>query len=211
VTGESNETAFTMVRIGYDPAEVDERLADLRTRLAASDRRSAALENMLRNAVAQASQLLHTLDHDPRGAAGRATEAPERARSGESDRADDAPDGRASVGADAAASRDTVASSPHRRQGLPADVRAGTAETVQPMTTETTQWVRGTIREISRTEAGATIWVVPEDQPQSVVSFFFTNEAVGQEAVEFVCAGFAAGETVRVWHNERSGIEIEHA
>jgi hypothetical protein len=197
-----------MVRIGYDTAEVDERLADLQTRLAASLRRSAALEEMLRSAVAQATQLLHTLDDEPPVAGhDERTSGPQLVRARESVRANSTAGADESLVAESTASAAAAESNALREEGAPAGKTGAMGE--QPMAGDV-QWVNGTIREVSRTEAGATIWVVPEDQPQSVVSFFFTNDSVGREAVEFVCGSFGAGETVRVWHRERSGLEIEH-
>ncbi len=79
----------------------------------------------------------------------------------------------------------------------------------KPPTPGELQWIRGTIRKIVDTEAGLTVWVVPEDQPQTAVSISFTEDEVGPEAVAYVCASFGAGDQVRIGHVERHGHDIE--
>lgn len=208
VTRVSNEAGFTVVRDGYDPVEVDERLAELQTQLAVATKRSAALERVLRATVAGATELLERPDseiavatgREPRLDQGRQSQQPDRVEISEPTNTRDA------VAAAPAAALDTTQPVPDRAASDPASQAIGVAE---PTASPERQWIRGTIREISRTEAGATIWVVPEDQPQSLVSIFFTNEEVGLEAVAYVCASFEAGESVRVWHTDRLGHDIE--
>ncbi len=208
VTRISNEAGFTLVRDGYDPVEVEEQLAELQTQLAVAMKRSAALERVLRATVAEATELLERLDseigvatgREPRLDQGRQSQRPDRVEITEPTNTRDA------VAAAPAVALDTAQPVPDRAAGDAASQAMGVTE---PTTSPERQWIRGTIRQISRTEAGATIWVVPEDQPQSVVSIFFTNEEVGPEAVAYVCASFEAGESVRVWHTDRKGHNIE--
>ncbi len=208
VTRTSNEAGFTLVRDGYDPVEVEEQLAELQTQLAVATIRSAALERVLRATVAEATELLERLDSEigvatggePRLDQGRQSQRPDRVEITEPTNTRDA------VAAAPAVALDTAQPAPDRAASDAASQAMGVTE---PTTSPERQWIRGTIRQISRTEAGATIWVVPEEQPQSVVSIFFTNEEVGPEAVAYVCASFEAGESVRVWHTDRQGHTIE--
>ena len=197
-----------MVRMGYDPAEVDERLADLQTRLAVSTKRSAALERLLRTTVAEATELLHRLDSETTAAAGPERRLEQPPQSQQPDRVEipEATNTRNPMVAAPAAAPDTAPPEPDRTAS-----QAGSQaiDVAGPPTSPERQSILGTVRKISRTEAGATIWVVPEGQPQSLVSISFTNEEVGREGVAHVCASFAAGETVRVWHTDRHGHDIE--
>ena len=207
VTRVSNEAGFTVVRDGYDPVEVDERLADLQTQLAGAEKRSAALERVLRATMAEATELLHRLDSETNVATGRERRLDQRRQSRQPDRVESSEptDTRDAVAAAPPVALHTAQPPPDRTASAMSQAR-GVAE---PTTPPERQWIRGAIREISRTEAGATIWVVPEDSPQSVVSILFTNEEVGPEAVAYVCATFEAGESVRVSHTDRHGHNIE--
>ncbi len=208
LTSESNEAGFTIVRLGYDPGEVDERVEDLRTRLAVSTKRSKDLEHQLRKTVAEASDLLFRLDSDKDGAAGqdqqldeaRQTEEPVRLKLH-----------------DASKTRDRIVA---EAGATPEKARAKTAqeasqivnrdrERAEPPTPVEPQWIRGAIRTIVETDAGLTIWVVPEEQPQTAVSVSFTEDDVGREAVAYVRASFGAGDQVRIWQVEHHGQDIE--
>jgi hypothetical protein len=209
VTSASSEAGFTEVRIGYDPAEVDERLADLQTQLAISAKRSAALERLLRTTVAEATELLHRIDSETTVAAAKEGRVDRPRPSQQPDRAEvrEASNTHGRKVAAPAAAPDKAQLEPGRAAShavIQAKDEAGPSSTSPDR-----QWIRGTIRKISRTEAGATIWVVPEDQPQSVVSILFTNQEVGGEAVAYVCASFEVGEAVCVWHTDRHGHDIE--
>jgi hypothetical protein len=208
LTSEPNEAGFTIARLGYDPAEVDEGFEDLRTRLAVSTKRSKDLERQLRKTVAEAADLLHRLDSEKDRAAGQDQQLNEARQSEEPVRLELH---------EASQTRDRIVA---EAGATPEKARAGTAreasqivkqavDRAKPPTPLEPQWIRGTIRRIVETDAGVTVWVVPEDQPQSAVSIFFTEDDVGREAVADVRASFGAGDQVRVWHMERHGHDIE--
>ncbi len=191
MTRVSNEAGFTVVRDGYDPGEVEKRLAELNTLVAIATNRSAALERLLRTAVAEATDLLNRLDDETTVAAYRTQHEVDES---------------AGTGSAAVASPDPVPDAPQPAPNHPPSAAAPPTGAAAP---PDRQWIAGTIREISPTEAGATIWIVPEDQPHSVVSIFFANEEVGSDAVAHVCATLETGEAVRVWHTDRHGLTIE--
>lgn len=208
LTSESNEAGFTIVRLGYDPAEVDERFEDLRTLLAVSTKRSKDLERQLRKTVAEAAELLRRLDSEKDRAAGQDQQLDEARPSEEPVRL---------KLREASKTRDRIVA---EAGATPEKAQAGTAreasqivkqavDRAKPPTPLEPQWIRGTIRRIVETDAGVTIWIVPEDQPQSAVSISFTEDDVGREAVADVRASFGAGDQVRVWHMERHGHDIE--
>ena len=95
--------------------------------------------------------------------------------------------------------------------GRPAQIVNQAVERAKPPTPVEPQWIRGTIQRIVETDAGLTIWVVPEDQPQTAVSVSFTEDDVGREAVAYVRASFGAGDQARIWHVEHHGQDIEPA
>ena len=204
----SNEAGFTVVRDGYDPVEVEERLAELQTKLAMAADRSAAVERVLRATIAEASALLARLDGESGVPAGR---EPRTARRRQAQQLNQVEISEPGITRDAVASTPEVAPAPESPvpDHTANDAGSPAAEVSAPATSPERQWIRGTVREISRTETGATIWLIPEDQPHSVVSIFFTNEEVGAEAVAYVYASFTAGEAVRVWHTDRQGHDIE--
>ncbi len=208
MTSESNEAGFTIVSLGYDPGEVDERVEDLRTRLVVSTKRSKDLERQLRKTVAEASDLLFRLDSDKDGAAGqdqqldeaRQTEEPVRLKLHEASKTRDRIVAEAGATPEKARAKTAQEASQIAKQAM---------DRAKPPTPVEPQWIRGTIRKIVETDAGVTVWVVPEDQPQSSVSISFTEDDVGREALAYVRASFGAGDQVRVWHRERHGHDIE--
>ncbi len=161
---------------------------------------------MLRATVAETTELLDRLDSEIGIATGRERRLDQGRQSQQPDRVEisEPTNTRGALAAPPVA-LDTAQPVPDHTASA---VSQATGVAEPPVSSER-QWIRGTIREISRTEAGATIWVVPEDQPRSVVSILFTNEEVGPEAVAYVCASFEAGESVRVWHIDRLGHNIE--
>ncbi len=208
MTSESNEAGFTTVRLGYDPAEVDERVDDLRTRLAVSTKRSKDLERQLRKTVAEASDLLYRLDSEKDGAAGPDQQLDEARQSEEPVRI---------TLHDASKTRDRIVA---EAGATPEKARAETAgeasqivkrgmDGAKPPTPVEPQWIRGTIRKIVETDVGLTIWIRPEGQPQTAISISFIEDEVGREAVAYVYASFGAGDQVRVSHVERHGHDIE--
>jgi len=208
VTRISNEAGFTLVRDGYDPVEVEEQLAELQTQLAVATIRSAALERVLRATVAEATELLERLDseigvptgRDPRLDQGRQSQRPDRVEITEPTNTRDA------VAAAPAVALDTAQSAPDRAAS---NAASQAMDVTEPTTSSERQWIRGTIRTIVETDAGLTIWVVPEDQPQTAVSVSFTEDDVGREAVAYVRANFGAGDQARIWHVEHHGQDIE--
>jgi hypothetical protein len=208
LTSESNEAGFTIVRLGYDPAEVDEGFEDLRTRLAVSTKRSKDLERQLRKTVAEASELLHRLDSEKDRTAGQDQQLDEARQSEEPVRlkVHDASKTRDRTVTKAGATPEQARAETAREASQIAKQAMGRAKPPTPLEL---QWIRGTIRRIVETNAGVTVWVVPEDQPQTAVSISFTEDDVGREAVADVRASFGAGDQVRVWHVERHGHDIE--
>ncbi len=208
VTRVSNEAGFTVVRDGYDPVEVDERLAELQTQLAVATKRSAALERVLRATVAEATELLERLDSEIGVATGREPRLDQGRQSQRPDRVEitEPTNTRGAVAAAPAVALDTAQPVPDRAASDAASQAVGVAE---PTTSPERQWIRGTIRTIVETDAGLMIWVVPEDQPQTAVSVSFTEDDVGREAVAYVRASFGDGDQVRIWHVEHHGQDIE--
>ncbi len=208
VTRVSNEAGFTVVRDGYDPVEVEEQLAELQTQLAVATIRSAALERVLRATVAEATELLERPDsergvatgREPRLDQGRQSQQPDRVEISEPTNTGDA------VAAAPAVALDTAQSVPDRAAS---NAASQAMDVTEPTTSSERQWIRGTIRTIVETDVGLTIWVVPEDQPQTAVSVSFTDDDVGREAVAYVRASFGAGDQVRIWHVEHHGQDIE--
>jgi hypothetical protein len=206
LTSESKEAEFTNVRLGYDPAEVDERVEYLRTRLAVSTKRSKDLERQLRKTVAEASDLLYRLDSEKDGAAGQDQQLDEARQSEEPVRLKLHSKIRDRIVAQAGATPEKARA---ETAGDASQIDRRDMDRAKPPTPVELQWIRGTIRKIVETEAGLTIWVVPEDQPQTAVSISFTEDEVGPEAVAYVCASFGAGDQVRIGHVERHGHDIE--
>ena len=206
MTSESKEAGFTTVRLGYDPAEVDERVEYLRMRLAVSTKRCKDLERQLRKTVAEASDLLYRLDSEKDGAAGQDQQLDEARQSEEPVRLTLHSKIRDRIVAKAGATPERAR---EETAGEASQIDRRDLDRAKPPTPAEPQWIHGTIRKIVETDVGLTIWVVPEDQPQTAVSISFIEDEVGREAVAYVCASFGAGDQVRIGHVERHGHDIE--
>jgi hypothetical protein len=208
LTGELNEAGFTIVRIGYDQAEVDERVADLRTRLAAATKRSADLERVLRRTVAEAAELLDRRNTQGDRAVGQQRQVDESPPSDEPVRPRRRGPSRTRDPGGAEVEATPVEPPAMNARAADPVVEQAMREPPLPVPSEP-QLIWGTIRRLAKTDTDVVVWVVPEDQPQSLISISFTEADVGSEAVEYVCTNFAGGDAVRIWHTDRHGRDIE--